>query len=752
MSKISQTNNHFFTAETKKSYKKLLAVMVIIVIIVSIAVLLNTIYLQTVAEKSTRNYVQDVSRQLVLDINFRLEIAVNELEMIKDSLLEVEPLHNSEEETRKFLEQKEKFLDFSALAVVGDDGTGEYTDGVNRNIRGSEAFSKALQGRISTDFLGEQQLLYMIPLEKDNADSAVLAGIRSKESMQSIVDTESFDGEGLSCIVDQEGKLLISPTDAKPFRMIEDLFQRDEDEALSKEIDSMLHDMKKKESGVISFPAADDIDLLMAYHALNPEGWYLLTLVPADLLSQETAQYALQTIVIIIGIFFAFFLTLFSLFYIYGKYQAQLEHIAFVDPVTGGMNNANFQFECERRLRSAPPGTYTLIALNIKNFKLINENFGTHEGDGTLRYVMRKLERNIFEGELAARGEADHYFLLLKSTDQYRIKQRMENLVRDINDFNKQREEPYYLTVLRGAYIVDEPDLEITVIQDRANTACRNRLHHDEGTCVFYDIEFTRRLQKERRLNDSFESSLENGEFQVYLQPKVRLSDGKIGGAEALVRWKTPEGELISPGEFIPVFEKSGHICKLDLYMFEAVCGLICKWRKMGLKLVPVSVNISRQHFQNPEFLQQYKQVAEKYQIPDGAIEMEMTESIFFDEDAIENVSVAIDEMHKLGFSCSLDDFGAGYSSLGLLKAFHVDVIKLDRSFFLGREQKRAGDVVEAIIQLSKKLEIHTVAEGIEEQDQLYFLHEAGCDMVQGYIFSKPLPAEEFQTWMQAHL
>ena len=131
---------------------------------------------------------------------------------------------------------------------------------------------------------------------------------------------------------------------------------------------------------------------------------------------------------------------------------------------------------------------------------------------------------------------------------------------------------------------------------------------------------------------------------------------------------------------------------------------------------------------------------------------MEMTESIFFDEDAIENVSVAIDEMHKLGFSCSLDDFGAGYSSLGLLKAFHVDVIKLDRSFFLGREQKRAGDVVEAIIQLSKKLEIHTVAEGIEEQDQLYFMHEAGCDMVQGYIFSKPLPAEGFQTWMQAHL
>lgn len=222
------------------------------------------------------------------------------------------------------------------------------------------------------------------------------------------------------------------------------------------------------------------------------------------------------------------------------------------------MNSTAFQHKCREMFSGAFPYDFSIVILNIKNFKLINESYGSEEGDRTLRYVMQKLEEGINKGELVARADADNFFLLLRENKPERISKRLEGMIRDINTFNNEIEEPYQMIFQPGVYRIEGPSLDITVMQDRTKTACRNRKDYEDGCCIFYDSAFMFQLKKEHDLNRIFEASLKNGDFKVFLQPKIWLKDGEIGGAEALVRWFHPRRGMILPSEFIPLFEKNG--------------------------------------------------------------------------------------------------------------------------------------------------------------------------------------------------
>ena len=586
-----------------------------------------------------------------------------------------------------------------------------------------------------------------LSLYQENNIIGVLEGTGNKESMQRLIQPVSFDGQGLTCIADTEGNVVISPTDLDPFMRLDDIFKEDSEETTVRNIKRMQENMKEGKNGVFSFVAVDGRELILSYNILKSYDWVLLTLVPADLISYETDRYVIQTFAIVAGTILLFLFFLLILLFIYRNNRRRLEYIAFVDAVTGGMNNAAFCLKLRETLKNARRNEYTVAVINIRNFKMINESFGTHEGDRTLHYCMQILRKNVKEGEIAARGNADDFFLCLKEGNRNIVAARLQEIVREINSFNENLENPYHLSFRQGAYLIDEPDLDSTIIQDRVMTACMNQQEFGENSCVFYDICFTQKMKQEHELNDMFRGALENGDFKVYFQPKVSLEDEKTAGAEVLVRWQHPEEGMISPGDFIPLFEKNGNICRLDCYVFEEVCRTIDRWRREGRKLFPVSVNLSRQHFKRNDFLNQFADVAAKYRIPEGLLELELTESIFFDDNSIAMVRESINRMHELGFKCSLDDFGSGFSSLGLLKEFDVDTIKLDRRFFLEMSKPKAEDVVECLIDLAGRLKVKTVAEGIETQEQIDFLKQIHCDMVQGFFYSRPLRVEEFEEW-----
>ena len=586
-----------------------------------------------------------------------------------------------------------------------------------------------------------------LSLYQENNIIGVLGGTGNKESMQRLIQPVSFDGQGLTCIADTEGNVVISPTDLDPFMRLDDIFKEDSEETTVRNIKRMQENRKEGKNGVFSFVAVDGRELILSYNILKSYDWVLLTLVPADLISYETDRYVIQTFAIVAGTILLFLFFLLILLLIYRNNRRRLEYIAFVDAVTGGMNNAAFCLKLRETLKNARRNEYTVAVINIRNFKMINESFGTHEGDRTLHYCMQILRKNVKEGEIAARGNADDFFLCLKEGNRNIVAARLQEIVREINSFNENLENPYHLSFRQGAYLIDEPDLDSTIIQDRVMTACMNQQEFGENSCVFYDICFTQKMKQEHELNAMFRGALENGDFKVYFQPKVSLEDEKTAGAEALVRWQHPEEGMISPGDFIPLFEKNGNICRLDCYVFEEVCRTIDRWRREGRKLFPVSVNLSRQHFKRNDFLNQFADVAAKYRIPEGLLELELTESIFFDDNSIAMVRESINRMHELGFKCSLDDFGSGFSSLGLLKEFDVDTIKMDRRFFLDMSKPKAEDVVECLIDLAGRLKVKTVAEGIETQEQIDFLKQIHCDMVQGFFYSRPLRAEEFEEW-----
>lgn len=433
------------------------------------------------------------------------------------------------------------------------------------------------------------------------------------------------------------------------------------------------------------------------------------------------------------------------IFRYYRKSENRLKKFAFSDSLTGGLNNSAFQLECQKLISESPPMTYTVIMMNIKGFKLINLNYGIETGNDTIRYIHKVLSHHIKEDEMITRSEADHFFLCLKESDKNVIQKRIDEMTADINSYAQNSDIPHNIKISQGAYIVEEPGLNIRMIQDRARTACQ--LQNKISDCSFYNSEITNKMIMEQKLCSLFDDSIKNNDFHVYIQPKINLKNGETGGAEALVRWFHPDRGIIYPSDFIPLFERNGNIIQLDLYVFEKVCEYQKQRIDSGKKLFTISVNLSRVHFRNLNYLRPFIELKNKYNIPDGVIELELTESIFFDNQQIELVKNAINQMHSYGFLCSLDDFGVGFSSLGLLKEFNVDAIKLDRKFFEDITNSKSQNIIISFIDLAKRLNIHVVAEGIETSEQLNFLKSVNCDMVQGYIFSKPLPLNEFEKW-----
>lgn len=243
--------------------------------------------------------------------------------------------------------------------------------------------------------------------------------------------------------------------------------------------------------------------------------------------------------------------------------------------------------------------------------------------------------------------------------------------------------------------------------------------------------------------NSELISSIENNEFIIFLQPKFDTIKEEVVGAEALVR-KLKDGKIIMPNEFIPQYEKTGLITKLDTYVLEEICKLQKKWRELNFPLLPISINESRLHLKNKNHIQELQEIISRYDTDANLIELEMTETTVVEDILV--AKKAAESVKKLGFVVSMDDFGTGYSAFNILKDIEIDILKIDKEFFKNLENnKRAQIIIETIIKMCKKLKIKTVAEGIETKEQVDFLKKVGCDIIQGYYFSKPITISKFE-------
>ncbi|MCH1981737.1 GGDEF domain-containing protein [Ruminococcus sp. OA3] len=730
----------------------------IILIMVFTASIWNAAQLRIVLNDSTKEYLNDVTTQMSGDIQGTIQHKMTDLEELSDSVSRFDS-GQDREELKEFLNRKAHIQEFDPLVVLDRNGNtvsseSELFSGKREQemLLQMESVQSSFEGEVCASYLGGEIIVYSVPVYENGQVTGVLIGGRSKENMQRMIASKSFNGNALSCIIDSDGQVVISPEDLNPFMQLEDIFESDEKVAAG--IREMQEKMRAGQDGMLKFTAVTHEELFLAYNGLGINDWILLTIIPADIISGGADRYIYQSF-IIVGVTIAFFsMFLFAVFRFYNDYRKKLERAAFTDPVTGGMNNAAFQMKFREISHEIKPCTYTIVLLNVKGFKMINERFGISVGNDILRYVCRVLEHHMRaeKNEFAARSESDHFFLCIKEHAPEAIKAKLGVIIEDINSFHGVDLPCYQFSFKQGACLVEDPGMEIMLLQDRARTAYQNQSPGMQQECSFYDNSFTDKLRKEHELNELFERSVSEHHFEIYLQPKIGLGENRLEGAEALVRWNHPQRGMISPAEFIPIFERSDKICTLDFYVFKEVCMLLNSWIKEGKKPVPISVNLSRLHFLNAGFLEEFAEIAHEYEILPGMIEFELTESIFFDTQRIKTVQESIRHMHRMGFLCSLDDFGSGFSSLGLLKEFDVDTLKLDRSFFMNISDERGQEIISCLIELAGKLEVQTVAEGIETPEQLEYLRSVHCDMVQGYIFSKPLPISAFEEWSKQYI
>jgi diguanylate cyclase (GGDEF)-like protein len=736
--------------ESPGKTKVLLSVLAVLALAASVIVIWNIVRLRGEINDRTKRYVSDVSVQLADSIDSRLANIADELRTLGDGLLQMSHTRLSERENlENFLERKAQMLGFSSFVLADTDGNVFQPDSSSGDTVSISDFYASFSGENGVSLLEGEGILYTVPLYQEDRIVGAIGGIREKEKMQELIQSVSFSGSGITCIADSAGEIVITPAETEPFVSLGNFLAKNTDETVSQELIEMREDIAKRQPGIFRFVTSEGLDMLIAYNPLEAYRWDLFTLVPGNVVSVKVDRYIREAFFSVTLIVFLMALFMGLLYAGLQIHHNQVEQIAFVDPVTGGMNNAAFQFRCRSLLPKAPPNTYAVILLNIKKFKLVNMEFGSDQGDALLRHIMAVIQDKTEGKGFAARMHADMFYLCLKESDRYRILGIVDEIAAEVKNAVRLLDpnQTFPLILQSGVYVVEDPKLEITVMQDRARVACRSRSETEDGVCLFFNDALYERLEHEQKLNGMFEQALERREFQVFLQPKVWLQSGRIGGAEALVRWQNPEVGMILPGDFIPLFETNGKIRKLDLYVFEEVCRIVRRWLDSGKPALPISVNLSRQHFQQADFLKHYAEISRRYRIPEGILELELTESIFFDDERIEEVKDQIRRIHELGFCCSLDDFGTGFSSLGLLKDFDIDTIKVDRRFSQDTGNRKTKEILASITELSRKLNIRTVVEGIETEEQLRLMREVACDLIQGFIYARPMPISEFEAW-----
>ena len=301
-----------------------------------------------------------------------------------------------------------------------------------------------------------------------------------------------------------------------------------------------------------------------------------------------------------------------------------------------------------------------------------------------------------------------------------------------------------HLNLSIGVYQIKKEDSEINKILDKAFMArAKIKGLYDNNFYIFDEV-IENQLLEEQKIESSMEEALENREFKVVYQPKTITKTEKVTGAEALVRWNK-NGEMISPGKFIPLFEKNKFIIKLDLYIFEQVCQDMNCWREKYGFMPIIGVNFSKTHFIDENFIKDYVEITDKYRIPRNKIDLEITESAAIDEN-IDTIKI-LNKIKEQGFTISIDDFGTGYSSLSMIQSMPIDIIKIDKVFVDKADLQSQNNIINYIMVIAKHLGVKTIVEGVETKEQVEFIRKLGCDVIQGYYYSKPISREEFEEY-----
>lgn len=610
----------------------------------------------------------------------------------------------------------------------------------------------ALQGKKSAsqvyydEGMQQQLIMYAAPVQAANGSvTGVVAASKDLSAFQKILTQPSVSQSKLDVVwVDQSGRIIAASesTPLAPQGTENFLSQAGVDEQVAQ---SALQQMENNEALHFTIQLeGKEQTVYMQPFGMN--GWYLCY---ADTInSGKSPIYSiLITSNVLSGMIILLCLGL--LYYVrwamWGS-NKELMKLAYYDRLTGTYNFEKFT-QCAEDLL-AEDSNYALITMNIRQFQYINEILGKAQADQVLKKLAALLRQMIGEKECFCRSNADQFYLLLHSSQEEQVRARVEAIMEQAGTIAQELSVSYPVILYAGAAMVQESALPEELVRDllhKAEFAQKHAVKKYQNVLAFYDRAMHRKENFQNSIESSMQSALAKQEFQLFLQPKVRLENGQVEGAEALVRWIRPDETLVYPNEFIPAFEKNGFCARLDLYMVDRTCRQLREWMDAGYEPICISVNQSRLLFYQSDYVERLCAVMDRYHIPHGYIQLEILEGLAIEN--IEQMNKTLAQLHEKGFRLSLDDFGSGYSSLNVLAGIQVDEVKFDKDFLLesAPDKKEKNKLaLKNVVKLAKDLQITTVAEGVEVQQDEEFVHSIGCEYGQGFFYSCPIPPEEF--------
>ena len=411
------------------------------------------------------------------------------------------------------------------------------------------------------------------------------------------------------------------------------------------------------------------------------------------------------------------------------------------DRVSGLPNRVIFMEELENRFEAQTLDKYAIIQFNLKNFSLVNSRFGFEGGNKILFDYVTAIKMKIHEDERLYHVDGDNFIAIIKKDNVpsflfYVNRVELERL--KINE-----EERMDLRIRAGVYEITGNETSTNQIVERVAAAYLITRSNKNKDVAYFDKEMSDRVISTLKLSRYVVNSIDNDELFVVYQPKVNIKDKKLVGAEALVRWEK-NGKNYPPSEFIPICETNGFILRIDFFVLESVCQQISKWLEQGVEPVKISINFSKLHFEKDDVAGRILEIINKWNIPHHLVEIEFTETTYTDKE--DKLRKTLEILRKSNISSSIDDFGSGYSSLSMLQNLDFDIIKLDKSLIDTLNSKEKSlKVVKNIVKMAKDLNMSVLAEGVESKSEYEILSQLNCDMIQGYLFDKPLSSQEFE-------
>ena len=613
-----------------------------------------------------------------------------------------------------------------------DDVQGEIQESVVSALQGEE--------RVSDIFLGEitdkRVFVFSVPVYHQGE---VIGALLASDVVKSMEMREPFYGSGYIHLLNNRGEFLIRGekrlVSTESNSILEDPYLR------GAEKERVQKDMEDGKRSRFKFRYQGAMYSAM----LEPVGinhWYLFCINSLKNVNQNIYSALLITAVI-----FSIVAIVLILLLIYGyvymkRMNDQLRKLAYYDKLTGLYNLPHFAEVVREKVKNKKP--YAIVVLNIRQFKFINESFTMEEADKLLKEIGEVLLRSIKRQECVCRESADTFYLYLEEVDCECIRDRLKEMNEQIRRRKTGKFGNYQLMIRYGVVIADASE-RLADVMNHAMFALEKTKGEKRSDLWFFDQNLHEQEQLNNYLVNHLTEALKKEQFQLYLQPKMNLETDTLAGAEALVRWRQNDGSLLYPGSFIPLFEKSGNCVALDIYMFEHVCIQLKKWRDAGYEMLPISINQSKGTFYAENYETILCDILEMYDIPASLITLEILESMVIEK--MDEMNERLERLQKIGFHISLDDFGTGYSSLNTVARLKINELKLDRSFLQEIERsknERTEVILNGVAEFSNRLNITTVIEGIETEENEKFAKKIGCKVGQGYLYSKPVSADQF--------